>query len=383
MELTWPVGLWVVNHLWAKKAGLSVGSLVLFLVVAEVILRVAGIGPLRWGRPRFLEHPDKRFALDAYPDDPRGYFDVDLSDPAVRARWTERGVPGVERAASATPHAVGFEYDDQLCRRHGASTAPREPGVTRIVFIGDSFVEGQGVRGEDTFAARLGRELTGPVEAINCGRRGHDFPMIRTFFERQLAREPDIVVYAMTLNDAEQSESFHARQQYLDDWIMDRRRMYTDDSRRGPNFWEPRLLALTRDRIEGIRVARETRRWYLEMYAEPNRAGWQATQGHIHQMHEAMQARNGELVVALLPLLVDLEGDYPFRELSQTIGDALDVPSFHDTTPAFLGRRTRDLWVHPADHHPNEAAHEIIAAELRPVLQRIIDRRRSGAEPAE
>jgi len=362
--------------LWLKRLALMLGSTFIFLCLAEAALRLLGVFPDRWAHPWHLEREDKRVGLDVYPDNPRGYFDIDLRDPAVRARWRDRGVPGVDRAAGRTPFAVGFEYDEHLCR--GADIGPRDPNVQRVVMIGDSFTEGQGVRQEDTFSSVLDRELGDRVEVINCGRRGHDFPMIHAFFDRRLDLEPDVVVYAMVLNDPVQSEAFHARQAYLDDWIMDRRRLYTEDVHRGPSPWEPRLYAMAHDTIEAILVGRETMRWYQDMYGEPNAEGWAATQEHVAQMHAAMEARGGDFVVVLLPLLMDLDGEYPFSAVSREVARAFEARgvSFHDVTPAFLGHRPAELWVHPADRHPNEVGHRIIAHDVEPLLRQIIDRRR-------
>lgn len=360
--------------MWGKRLALSLGTTVVALLLVEVALRLLGIEPARWVQPRHLERPDKRFGLDTYPDDPRGAFELDLRDPATLALWIDRGVPGVEQAARHRPHAVGLEYDEHLCR--GASVGAPEPDVIRVVMIGDSFTEGQGVAQRHTFSAVLDRELGESVEVINCGRRGHDFPMIHQFFQRQLELQPEVVVYAMTLNDAQQSESFRARQAYLDDWIMNRRRMITAGSDPTPSFWTPRIAALIQDRLEGLRVGRETSRWYREMYDEPNRAGWEATQRQVRQMHDAMESRGGRFLVALLPLLIGLDGDDPFREVNQTIAEAFArTPPVElvDTTPAFLNQRAESLWVHPADRHPNERAHRIIAESIRPELERLID----------
>lgn len=361
---------------WLKRLGLSVGSTVLCLVLIEIVLRFLGIVPPRWAHPWHLEREDKRVGLDVYPDNPRGTFDVDLHNSAERQRWRAKGVPDVDRAAQRTPFAVAFEYNEHLCR--GGEVGPRDPDVQRIVMIGDSFTEGQGVRQQDTFSSILGHELEGPVEVINCGRRGHDFPEIHEFFDRQLALEPDVVVYAMILNDPVQSDAFHARQAYLDDWIMDRRRLFTGEHLRGPSFWDLRLYTLAHDAIEAIRVGQETMQWYRDMYDEPNQEGWDATQTHVLQMHEAMEARGGELLVALIPLLIGLDDEYPFADVSGTIAEAFEARevSFHDTTPAFLGRSPSELWVHPADRHPNEMGHRIIADDLRPELQRIVSERR-------
>lgn len=356
-----------------KRVGLSFCSTILTLLIVEAVLRIAGVTPARWAHPNRLEREDKRYGLDAYPDNPRAYFDIDLRDPEQRETWRAHGLTGVDRIAEQTPWAVGFEYEEHLCR--GRPVGVHGPSVTRVIVVGDSFTEGQGVRREDTFAALLQHELTGPVEVINCGRRGHDFPEIHEFFEGLLVLEPDIVVYAMTLNDPVRSEAFNQRQQYLDDWIMDRRRMYSAARPGSPSFWDSRLWLLIHDRVEGFRVSRETMRWYIEMYGQPNRDGWAETQEHVAQMHATMVARGGSFVVALLPLLVEVSGDSPFVQVSRTITEAFGsrgVPC-HDVAPAFRGQRDEDLWVHPADRHPNERAHRLIADDLRGPIQRIVD----------
>ncbi|HJL18759.1 MAG TPA: SGNH/GDSL hydrolase family protein [Sandaracinaceae bacterium LLY-WYZ-13_1] len=351
------------------KGGLALGSTLVALLVAEGALRVLDVAPDRYGHPWHLETEDKRLGLDVYPDDPRDYFPLDLSDEATRARWRERGLPEVEERWRLTPHAVPFTYDDELCR--GEPPGPPPPDRPRVVAIGDSFTEGQGVRQEDTYAAVLDRRLDAQV--LNCGRRGYDFPRIAEWLDEKLVLAPDVVVYGMILNDPQQSEAFHERQAFLDDWILDRRRMVMHEPG-GPPAWPPRLWMLVDDRLERMRVGAETTRWYRDMVGEPNRAGWEATLDQIASMHETMRARGGHLVVVLWPLLVDLDGDYPFAGVHATIAEALGargVP-FHDALPAFRGRDATELWVHPTDRHPNEVAHRLFADEVEAALTDVL-----------
>lgn len=357
---------------WAGRLGLVIASSALALGAGELAVRALGIAPDRFAQPWHLERADKRLGLDAYPDDPRGYFPIDLRDAAERARWRERGLPVVDARAARTPHAVPLRYTEELCR--GEAIGPRDPQTARVVVIGDSFSEGQGVREQDTFAARLDAALD--AEVINCGRRGDDFPALRARFEARLALEPDVVLYAMVLNDPEQSEAFHERQRYLDDWILDRRRMVTEGDG-APRPAELHLLALARDRIEGLRVGAATTAWYRDMVGPPNRAGWEATLAHLEAMRDAMRARGGELYVVLWPLLVELDGDYPFEAVHATIRAALEARgvAFHDVLPAFRGQAPRSLWVHGADRHPNERAHARFAADVAPRLEAILARR--------
>lgn len=340
------------------------------VLVAELALRLLGIAPARFTQPRSLESADKRWALDLYPSDPRGDFDVDLRAAGVRRTWSERGVPDVERRWERTPVGVGLRFSAELCR--GGDIAPSD-GRARVVVIGDSFTEGQGVREQDTFSARLDRALDAQV--INCGRRGYDFPRLSEWFDIQTEQlAPDVVLYAMVLNDPEQSDAFRARQRFLDDWILDRRRMLSDGDGGDPPAWPPRLVQVLEDRLEGARVGAETTAWYRGMVGAENREGWEATLTHLERMDAAMRERGGRLVVALWPLLVDLEGDYPFRDVHRAIGEALrarDI-AFVDALDAFLGQAPSALWVHDADHHPNADAHARFAEAVGPTLDRAL-----------
>jgi len=176
------------------------------------------------------------------------------------------------------------------------------------------------------------------------------------------------------LNDPQQSEAFHARQAYLDDWILDRRRMVSEGDG-APPPWTPVLFALAQDRLEGMRVGAETTRWYQEMVGEPNREGWEATVAHVVRMHDAMRARGGVLVVALWPLLISLEG-YPFERVHETIAGDLGARGVTviDTLAAFDGEDTTSLWVHGADRHPNERGHAIFAEAIEGSVRDAVQR---------
>ncbi len=361
---------------WLGRVALIGASTLAALLVAELALRLLGIAPSRWAHPWHVETEDKRVGLDLYPDDPRDYFPLDLRDESVRRRYRERGLTEVDERWERTPDAVPFVYTAELCR--GESIPPLPDGAARVLAIGDSFTEGQGVREEDTYAARLDRALEG-AQVVNCGRRGYDFPQLHELFTRTLPLDPDVVVYAMILNDPQQSEAFHARQEYIDDWILDRRRMVFEGDG-SPPTWEPRLFSVVADRIEGMKVGAETTRWYQEMVEAPNREGWEATLDHLSAMDAAMRERGGELVVVLWPLMIGLDREYPFTATHRTIARALEARSitFHDALPAFAGRDPSTLWVHPSDRHPNESAHAIFARELEAVVREAIGRARGS-----
>jgi len=339
----------------------SLGACVLF---AEAVLRLVGYQPARFRAPGELWGPRERVFLDCYPTNPRGYFDLDLRRPDVRARYEALGMTGIDGVAARAPFAVEFRYNHLFFRER--ELGPKAAGVTRVVLLGDSFTEGQGVKEADTTARRLESLLNasapGRWEVLNCARRGADFPALHKMFEKILAYEPDVVVHAMVLNDPERSKAFEA-QRGLDDWILERRRILAAPD--APATGSSRLLDFIRDRVEARRVGRETTRWYLDLYGAPNAEGWARTQDDMRDMDRRMRERGGRFLVASWPLLVDLQS-YPFAAADEAVARfcaAAAIPRV-DLRPALAGRPAESLWVHPVDHHPNEVAHGLAAEAL-------------------
>jgi len=356
--------------------GLAAASIVLTLLAAEGVLRLTGYAPASFQHTNRIANRGRSVLLDCYPSNPRGYFDIDLHDPGTFQKYRALGLARLDEAAARTPYAVERRYSTQQFR--SPEIGPRRPGVVRVAVIGDSFTEGMGVKEEDTYARVLHRLLNtgteaGHWEVFNCGRRGYDFPAIRDLFETVLALEPDVVIYGMVLNDAVRAEAFQARQAYLNDWILDRGRMFRDDDERRLGALDFRLFALVRDRVESYRVGRDTTRWYRDMYGEPNREGWERTQAYLREMNGRAQARGGRFLVASWPLLVGLEGRYPFADVSETIARFCLSAGIarHDLLSALYGHRDASLWVHPVDHHPNETAHRLAGESLVDPVRRL------------
>jgi lysophospholipase L1-like esterase len=345
------------------------------LLVAEIGVRLLGLAPERFANTARVISPRKDVLLDGYPTNPRGYFDLDLREPAVRERFRSLAPRRIDKIAQRAPWIVECRYNSHRFR--GPEPGPKEAGRARVVVVGDSFTEGQGVKEDDTSPRQLGALLEarapGRFEVLNAGRRAHDLPELLAVFEDALALAPDVVVYAMVLNDGARSPEFQARQQYVNDWILDRRRVLEDaDDAAPPSPLSPRLWWLARDAWEGWRISRETARWYRDMYGPANAAGWQQTRDAIARMDRETRARGGRFLVALWPLLVGLDGRYPFEEQHAAIGAFCSNAGveFLDLLPALRGQRPADLFVHPVDMHPNEKAQRLAAEAIAPLLAR-------------
>jgi lysophospholipase L1-like esterase len=345
--------------------------------VAEGVLRVLGYTPRRLRSTGRLFDTGWTVLLDCYPENPRGYFDIDLRDPRSRARYGHLRGRKFEAVAARAPYAVESRYNS--LRFRDVEFRPKRPGIRRVMVLGDSFTEGQGVKEQDTYARVMERLLEaahpGRFEVLNCGRRGDDFPALYDAFRDVLRHDPDIVVYGMVLNDAYQSDGFRARHALVNDLIMDRGWSILGKPQPATRRLDSLLLASVQDRLETRRTTLETTRWYRDMYGEPNREGWERTATYLRAMNRRVRARGGRLLVASWPLLVNLEGEDPFADAAAMVARlcvAEGIPR-HDLRPALRGHPTSSLWVHALDMHPNEIAHRLAAESLAPVVGALPD----------
>jgi len=358
-------------------AALVLGSVTLVFLGLEATLRVAGFAPDRERAVRRMVNARWTTLLDCFPSNPRGYFDIDLREPENDARY--RGLAPYRFDAIARHHRWAVEVRYNALRFRDVPPAPKPRSVRRIAILGDSFAEGQGVKESDTLARVLEHLLEerapGRYEVRNCGRRGTDFPELYEAFEDALRYEPDLVVYTLTLNDAVQPLEFRERQAYVNDWILDRTRA-PDDRDALRLFFRPRVVDFVSDRVEALLIGRETTRWYLDMWGDANRRGWQRTQEYLREMERRLNQKGARLLVAPWPLFVGLDGGYPFGAVHETIHRFCLVAGIahHDLLPAFRGRRGSGFWVHPVDMHPNEIAHRLAAESLAPGVLKLVPR---------
>ena len=85
----------------------------------------------------------------------------------------------------------------------GPAFQPKQPGERHLVFLGDSFTFGEGVRNEDVFpevAARILRGDTEQVEAYNLGVGGYNTSQSLDLLKRAgLGMQPDAVILDIVL----------------------------------------------------------------------------------------------------------------------------------------------------------------------------------------
>lgn len=351
-------------------ASMLVGLLAAALI-GEGIFRVVGLQAEERGRIfRISDGPNLQFpgraghtVIDLYRSNPRGIFPVDLNDEATRRQLMAANFSRVEEARTTNPFGVTFRFNSRGYRDR--EFGPKAPATKRLVFVGDSFTEAQGVP-EGLSAVRLVESLLRgqdpAIEVWNLGVRGRDFPEIESLFDDAFDLSPDAVIFGMILNDAERDAELTQKWPRVNDWIMVREET--------PSWLSlhSALFRFVSDRYGKLRVSRDTTAWYRALYSDDNLHGWRRTRAALQRIQGKCRDRGVGFGVALWPLLVGLEAGavYPFEAAHAQIRRGVErsgIP-FLDLLPTLRGRDSTALWVHPSDLHPNERAQALVAPVL-------------------
>ena len=343
----------------------------LSLLLGEGLFRALGLRGEEAGRIfRISDGPDLQFpgraghtVIDLYSSNPRGTFPIDLGDESTRERLIRAGFARVDEARRTNPYGIVFEYNSRGFRDR--EFGPKQAGMRRVAFVGDSFTEAQGVV-EGASAVRLVEGLLRgkgrAIEAWNLGVRGHDLKDLEAVFDTALELSPDAVIFGMILNDAERDPELTRNWPRVNDWIMVRQRV--------PSWLERHsyLVGFVANRYELWQASRDTTAWYRALYSDQNKDGWMRTRAALLRIQAKCLKRRIAFGVALWPLLVGLEpgASYPFEAAHEQIRKGVErsgIP-FVDLLKALRGRDSASLWVHSSDLHPNEKAQALVAKVL-------------------
>jgi len=264
-------------------------------------------------------------------------------------------------------------------------TLRKEPGVLRVVAIGDSFTWGAMIASSDsTWPAQLEEELRHwipdtPVEVVNLGELG-----FTTVNEAEKLRrlgwqfDPDIVVAQFYLNDILPSgENF---QREFTDWLFPWAWILPERYRRGP-VGSSTLLWILEGALSAVRNgdrADHAAAW-TEVY-QARGPEWAALAEALREMGTAASERNVPIVLMLFPDFIPGAQNHPvlpFQAIhDQVTEEALDAGfSILDLTPLYFdgGGDPRRWWAMPYDEHPNEAALGVAAKALAQHLLTTLD----------
>jgi len=299
------------------------GTALVFAVVATVILIEVGFRLIAPSQHAFNN------VSDAYPDNPRGYFEL----------LSAEGEPEV--------YGITMNTSDGLGGRPAATV-----DAPTILGLGDSQALGQGVRYEDTMYAKLGEYLDTSVR--NVAVKGYDLDEVVSRYAYE-ARDPDQydwVVYALV----------------LDDFGLDRTKSESPASTAGP--WRNRSATINFFAHIGEQwaLSEATTTAYLQSYSGDT---FQQKSTQIRGLRDAVRSDGGQMLLVIWPLLYDFE-NYPFAPIHDTLNtlaNELDIPVV-DGLRVLGMKEASSLWVHAVDHHPNEVAHGLMAQAVAKTIKK-------------
>jgi hypothetical protein len=241
------------------------------------------------------------------------------------------------------------------------------PGKKRIIFMGDSFTAGHGIRRmEDRFtdliAARFEREQPAQFLVANMAQPAYD-----AFFIAELAKaevlqkhyDVSSLVYVYNLND------------------IDRFDPHTSDSLQEIQSSEPTFF-LFRDtyllnwlylRFVSFRSS-GVKSYYDDVRRSYDSQPWTEVQSLLRSLHQQCVDQGVDFRMVIFPFVSDVGEKYPFRAAHERIVDfckAEKIPVL-DLEPVFRTHAGEDLVVSRFDAHPNERAHAIAAEAIEDQL---------------
>jgi hypothetical protein len=313
-------------------------SLALRALCAVLVMSAAGAALGKWG-----SRTGPRVAL-------QGVLTLAVLELlAVGNMWQVPEIPHVRSATVPVPtdppvwvHPVSMPVD--------GLEGPRPDGERRVLFVGDSFTQAQGVQPPDTFPTLVGEALG--VRAINTGQCGQSFlDEVVLYADSGWRTSPDAVVWVFVLNDLGLNLGQRSGK---NDFIMDR-------SSDGAPLSFALHAAVEAVRSRGTTAA--TTQAYLDVAARTD--ALDAVEAALRPLVSEVEGRGGRFLFTIFPLMHELDA-YPFQPVHDALAARAEAAGAEvlDLAPTFAGRDEAALWVHPMDHHPNEAAHALAAEAI-------------------
>jgi lysophospholipase L1-like esterase len=341
---------------WLSNLALACGGALAALLVAEVMLRLLGIGEIAYPRRVVYAGQSREWCCG----------------PEVMVGQTHRFQPG-ERFqhcySSARPYfdASGcVTYRINQWGYRGADFArAKPPGVYRIVLLGDSFTFGEGTPDASIYSAVLDaalreRQIDGRhVEIVNLGMPAEDSGTeLVTYREFARTLAPDRVVVQWHTNDF---PSTAVQKDHLRLIGMQYREMFSSaaDYRwsrlLSALYLRSRMPAISRDLVATTRAELDAGR---------------ASFDDIGRLRQLTATDGAAFTLLIFPEIIRFT-DYPYAAIVEALRAycVTEGIAVVDLLPALRKHRDADLWVHDTDHHPNPVAHAIAAEELLKTLK--------------
>jgi len=310
--------------------GLSLGSSLVFLLVAESATRVLGVsvGTVQINRGVVRTSPNPKLGFELRPD---------------------------SRVAAEVDYRINSEGF------RGGQVRGKSPGVPRVAVFGDSIAFGYWVAERDAFPAQLESILAPRAEVLNLGVPGYNLDQeIEHLRTRVDALQPDWAVFGFCLNDLEGLLSFEYG------LTLARR-----EARSGPRQALELFLSVSRfaawieyrltERDARSQFARQRNPLGGELYEVPPAALDAHLDASFGTLAGIVKPRGIQTAVAIFPILGNRFENYPYKALHAQVAAAASRSGLQaiDLLPCFEPYAFREVRVDVV--HPNPMGHRIAA----------------------
>jgi len=240
-------------------------------------------------------------------------------------------------------------------------------GKKRIIFLGDSFTAGHGIRRmEDRFtdlvAARFEREQPGKFVVANMALPAYDALSVVELARAELLQkhyEMAACVYVYNLNDVDTfdphtAESLKTIQNSEPTFFL---------------FRDTYLLNWLYFRLVAFRNA-GAQSYYENLRRSYESVPWRRVQNLLTNLHRQCVDQGVDFRMVIFPFVSDVGENYPFRAAHERIVDFCKTEKIPvlDLEPIFRSHAGENLVVSRFDGHPNERANAVAAQAIEDQL---------------
>jgi hypothetical protein len=225
----------------------------------------------------------------------------------------------------------------------------------KVMVVGDSFVEGAGIKDpQDRFSNQLAQKLGPDYAVFNLGRRGA-YTSQEMYAVLNYPYPPDIMVWSYVINDIEEVAVKHGLDRPPEPQVSPLLVPMVDNSY-ALNFVYWRLV-----RLAQAQQADAGEQWLHTAHADP--AIWQAHQQELLSIYKETQARHIPLLVVVFPSLTAPAKTTFVTKRILDLFQAQGVPTI-DVTTLIEDLPVSERIASPVDAHPSEIVHQRVAEAL-------------------
>jgi lysophospholipase L1-like esterase len=274
---------------------------------------------------------------------------------------------GFAHAPSRSAFLMGVQVDINSYGHRDREYSMEVPDdAYRILMLGDSTTFGWGVPVEQTISEKLEMELNTlqvagypRFEVLNAGVGNYNTVQeVAHYLAYDRAFQPDLVILQYFINDAEPVPQ--AR----------------DPGLRGRSYLRAFIVSAFDGIMRVVGARLDWKAYYAALY-EDGRPGFEASKHALARLAEITKQDGTRLLVAILPELHEINGEYPCESQHEKIKDVLTAHGI-PAVELIDGLRGHGpvgaLWVAPTDPHPNGRASSLIVPQLAAWILRDLQR---------